>query len=256
MFYRLSLNGDIHVVEADGDTSLLWVLRDLLGMIGTKSGCVWRCAAPALYTRTAIRFATAPRPSTAFEAPRSPPSRRSVGFQPALKFKGPGSILKSCSVAIASPGKLCPQPRSWPPTRNQTTPISKRPCPSISAAADLPLRHLCTNPRSHQACISRTSDQRTEGLTEMFDPAANHEVDTKNKTSRGVSRRTILTVGAAAGGGLPLSVGLPYLTGSGRAADDASFAPNAFIRIARDSAAWLGIAKMWTPGTAGASVDD
>jgi isoquinoline 1-oxidoreductase beta subunit len=68
----------------------------------------------------------------------------------------------------------------------------------------------------------------------MFDPAANHEVDTKNKTSRGVSRRAILAVGAAAGGGLLLSVGLPYLTGSGRAADDASFAPNAFIRIARD----------------------
>jgi hypothetical protein len=32
MLYRLSVNGDIHVVEADGDTPLLWVLRDLLGM--------------------------------------------------------------------------------------------------------------------------------------------------------------------------------------------------------------------------------
>ena len=39
MFYRLSVNGDIHVVEADGDTPLLWVLRDLLGMTGTKFGC-------------------------------------------------------------------------------------------------------------------------------------------------------------------------------------------------------------------------
>jgi isoquinoline 1-oxidoreductase subunit alpha len=38
MFHRLSLNGDIHVVEADGDTPLLWVLRDLLGMTGTKFG--------------------------------------------------------------------------------------------------------------------------------------------------------------------------------------------------------------------------
>jgi isoquinoline 1-oxidoreductase subunit alpha len=39
MSYRLSINGDIHVVEADGDTPLLWVLRDLLGMTGTKFGC-------------------------------------------------------------------------------------------------------------------------------------------------------------------------------------------------------------------------
>jgi isoquinoline 1-oxidoreductase beta subunit len=68
----------------------------------------------------------------------------------------------------------------------------------------------------------------------MFDPAAAHEVDTKGKISRGVSRRTILAVGAAAGGGLLLSVGPPYLTGSSRAADDTNLAPNAFIRIARD----------------------
>jgi isoquinoline 1-oxidoreductase subunit alpha len=39
MSYRFSINGDIHVVEADGDTPLLWVLRDLLGMTGTKFGC-------------------------------------------------------------------------------------------------------------------------------------------------------------------------------------------------------------------------
>jgi isoquinoline 1-oxidoreductase alpha subunit len=39
MSYRLSINGDIHVVEADDDTPLLWVLRDLLGMTGTKFGC-------------------------------------------------------------------------------------------------------------------------------------------------------------------------------------------------------------------------
>src|ERR1700722_20922932 len=68
----------------------------------------------------------------------------------------------------------------------------------------------------------------------MFDLAADRKVDTKSKASRGVPRRTVLTVGAAAGGGLLLNVGLPYLTESGRAAGDASFAPNAFLRIARD----------------------
>jgi len=35
----LTVNGVQHSVEADGDTPLLWVLRDLLGLTGTKYGC-------------------------------------------------------------------------------------------------------------------------------------------------------------------------------------------------------------------------
>ncbi|SEC97082.1 xanthine dehydrogenase family protein molybdopterin-binding subunit [Bradyrhizobium erythrophlei] len=68
----------------------------------------------------------------------------------------------------------------------------------------------------------------------FFDPLAGHEVDTKTKSSRGVSRRAILSVLTAAGGGLLLGVSLPYLTGTADAASEDSFAPNAFIRIARD----------------------
>jgi len=36
---QLTINGKAHTVEADGDMPLLWVLRDLLGMTGTKYGC-------------------------------------------------------------------------------------------------------------------------------------------------------------------------------------------------------------------------
>lgn len=35
----LSVNGVAHDVDADPDTPLLWVLRDILGMTGTKYGC-------------------------------------------------------------------------------------------------------------------------------------------------------------------------------------------------------------------------
>ncbi|MGC4026563.1 MAG: (2Fe-2S)-binding protein [Mesorhizobium sp.] len=35
----LTINGKTHEVEADRDTPLLWVLRDDLGMTGTKYGC-------------------------------------------------------------------------------------------------------------------------------------------------------------------------------------------------------------------------
>jgi len=35
----IKVNGTPHSVDVDGDTPLLWVLRDLLGMTGTKFGC-------------------------------------------------------------------------------------------------------------------------------------------------------------------------------------------------------------------------
>ena len=35
----LTVNGSRHTVDVDDDTPLLWVLRDVLGMTGTKFGC-------------------------------------------------------------------------------------------------------------------------------------------------------------------------------------------------------------------------
>ena len=35
----LIINGQSHNVEVEPDTPLLWVLRDTLGMTGTKYGC-------------------------------------------------------------------------------------------------------------------------------------------------------------------------------------------------------------------------
>lgn len=39
MAFNLQINGQPHSVDADGDTPLLWVIRDVLGMTGTKFGC-------------------------------------------------------------------------------------------------------------------------------------------------------------------------------------------------------------------------
>ncbi len=36
---KLTVNGTVHEVDAPPDMPLLWVLRDLLGMTGTKYGC-------------------------------------------------------------------------------------------------------------------------------------------------------------------------------------------------------------------------
>jgi isoquinoline 1-oxidoreductase alpha subunit len=39
MSFAIKVNGNTHSVDVDGDTPLLWALRDVLGMTGTKFGC-------------------------------------------------------------------------------------------------------------------------------------------------------------------------------------------------------------------------
>ena len=39
MAFTIKINGTDRTVDVDGDTPLLWVLRDVLGMTGTKFGC-------------------------------------------------------------------------------------------------------------------------------------------------------------------------------------------------------------------------
>jgi isoquinoline 1-oxidoreductase alpha subunit len=39
MSFAIKVNGNKHSLDVDGDTPLLWVLRDVLGMTGTKFGC-------------------------------------------------------------------------------------------------------------------------------------------------------------------------------------------------------------------------
>ncbi len=43
---KLDINGKVHQVDADPDTPLLWVLREWVGMTGTKYGCgIAQCGA-------------------------------------------------------------------------------------------------------------------------------------------------------------------------------------------------------------------
>jgi isoquinoline 1-oxidoreductase alpha subunit len=46
MPFTIKVNEQTHIVEVDGDMPLLWVLRDVLGMTGTKFGCgIAQCGA-------------------------------------------------------------------------------------------------------------------------------------------------------------------------------------------------------------------
>jgi isoquinoline 1-oxidoreductase alpha subunit len=54
MPFSIKVDGTTHSVGVDGDTPLLWVLRDVLGMSGTKFDCgAALCGACTLYLDSA-----------------------------------------------------------------------------------------------------------------------------------------------------------------------------------------------------------
>jgi aerobic-type carbon monoxide dehydrogenase small subunit (CoxS/CutS family) len=58
----LKVNGKVHTVDAEPDTPLLWVLRDTIGLTGTKYGCgAGLCGACTVHVNgRAVRSCTLP----------------------------------------------------------------------------------------------------------------------------------------------------------------------------------------------------
>ena len=52
---KLDINGRVHELDIDPETPLLWVLRDNLGMMGTKYGCgIAQCGACTVHIDGAV----------------------------------------------------------------------------------------------------------------------------------------------------------------------------------------------------------
>lgn len=60
--YQLQINGKSYSADVEADTPLLWVLRDTLGLVGTKYGCgIGQCGACTVHLNgTAVRSCSLP----------------------------------------------------------------------------------------------------------------------------------------------------------------------------------------------------
>lgn len=60
--YSINVNGESRNVDVASDTPLLWVLRDSLGLVGTKYGCgIAQCGACTVHVNgTAVRSCSLP----------------------------------------------------------------------------------------------------------------------------------------------------------------------------------------------------
>src|SRR5213083_80518 len=206
MAQTLTINGKARSLDVDDDTPLLWVIRDVLGMTGTKFGCgLALCGACTIHldgkpVRSCIT-PVSPRPAGA-----SLRSKPSVPPPPARRSSRPGSSWRCRNAAIASPARSCPRRRCSPPSPTRAIATSTPQCRGTSVAA-VP---MCESARESSTPPRKGPDMSVD-----------------------LSRRQFLSASAALGGGLLISL----RTGAAHTAESAAgaaFTPNAFIRIGSD----------------------
>ena len=226
MAFTIKVNGKTHSVDVDGDTPLLWVLRDVLGMTGTKFGCgMALCGACTVHVDgVATRSCITPIDSIGTSADHDDRGdRRDAGGRqdPEGLARPRGRSMRLLPVG--------PDHVRFGAAREQ--PASDR-CRyrRRDVRQHLPLRDLCPHSRSDQA---GRAIELTGRLTMILDHLMSPKPPAGSIGIASVSsRRGFLQAGAAAGGGLMLSLSLPFASGEAEAADADGFAPNAFIRIA------------------------
>ena len=109
---RLNINGKDYDIDVEPETPLLWVIREQVGLTGTKYGCgIAQCGACTVHV-DGVRDALLLAPGECRRAARrSSPSRAGAGRRPAQGAEGLARRTTCRNAATASPA------RSWRPRR-------------------------------------------------------------------------------------------------------------------------------------------
>jgi isoquinoline 1-oxidoreductase alpha subunit len=87
--YQLTVNGEQHSVDAPPDMPMLWVLRDIIGLMGTKFGCgIAQCGA------CTVQLAGVPVRSCVLPV-------KNVGDKPIVTIEGVGSTPSGKAIQQA-----------------------------------------------------------------------------------------------------------------------------------------------------------
>src|SRR5215470_16447603 len=225
MAISIKVNGTTHSIDVDDDTPLLWVLRDVLGMTGTKFGCgMALCGACTVHidgvaTRSCIT------------------SVDSIGTSEVTTIEAIGATSAGAKIQQAwleQEVVQCGYCQSGQ-IMSASALLASNPHPTDSdidgdVRQHLPLWDLWTDTPGNQAGRRAEWTGRPTMIPEHRRSRAAQAG--RAQSTSALSRRTFLEAGAAAGGGLLLSLSLPF--GNGKADATDGFVPNAFIRIRLD----------------------
>ena len=133
---QLKLNGKDVSVDAPGDMPLLWVLRDILGMTGTKFGCgVAQCGACTVHVDGAAGRSCSAQLATS--AGKAITTIEAIGETPAGAAVQKAWLgLEVVQCGYCQSGQIMSASALLASTRSQPMPTSMRQCPATSAAAE------------------------------------------------------------------------------------------------------------------------
>ncbi len=140
---KLNVNGKNLETDADPQTPLLWVLRDSLGLTGTKYGCGMALCGACTVHLDGQPIRSCVMPVGAIGAAENHDDRGPVRRIAVTRCRGRGSSSTSLSAATASPARSCRPPRCLA----QNAEPERRRHRRGDVRKYLPLRHLPAHPR-------------------------------------------------------------------------------------------------------------